>query len=139
MFHPSIMFHPLANVRPANSFQADTGLNSIGNIVSPIFDEKDTPYISTMAKNEFIIFAKNVRGMTNDDRLAELEGELQLVNKWSVCILSETWRKRQKDYYSTKNGNTFMYTGCEAGRRGVGFLVNGEWSAYISNFVVPEK
>ena len=95
----------------------------------------DTPHISTVAKNEFVIFAKNVRGMTNDDRLAELEGELQLVNTWNVCILSETWRKQQKDYYSTKNGNTFMYAGCEAGRRGVGFLVNGEWSAYISNFV----
>ena len=131
----STMFHPLAQVRPANNFQADNGLNYIGNNVSPILEEMDTPHISTVAKNEFVIFAKNVRGMTNDDRLAELEGELQLVNTWNVCILSETWRKQQKDYYSTKNGNTFMYAGCEAGRRGVGFLVNGEWSAYISNFV----
>ena len=95
----------------------------------------ETPKKSTVAKNEFIIFAKNIRGMTNDDRLAELEGELQLANTWSICILSEIWRKQQKDYYSTKNGNTFMYAGCEAGRRGVGFLVNRQWSSFISNFV----
>ena len=129
------MFHPLADVRPVNNFQADNGLTQIGNDVSPTLETIETPNTSTVAKNEFVIFAKNVRGMTNDDRMAELEGELQLVNKWSICILSEIWRKQEKDYYSTKNGNTFMYAGCEAGRRGVGFLVNGEWSPFISNFV----
>ena len=134
MFHPNTMFHPLAHVRPANIFQADNGLNSIGNTVRPMLEAMDTSHVCTMAKNDFTIFAKNVRGMANDDRLAELEGELQLVNTWSVCVLSETWRKQQQDYYSTKNGNTFMYAGCEAGRRGVGFLVNEEWSSYISDF-----
>ena len=95
MFHLNTMFHPLAHVRPANIFQADNGLNSIGNTVRPMLEAMDTSHVCTMAKNDFTIFAKNVRGMANDDRLAELEGELQLVNTWSVCVLSETWRKQE--------------------------------------------
>ena len=86
--------------------------------------KENTRHISekpTVAKDEFIILAKNVRGMADDDRLAELEAELEMVQTWSICILSETWRKNKTNYFETKHRNAFMHVGCEAGRRGVGF------------------
>ena len=91
------MFHPLANIRLVNNFQAGNGLKPIGSNVSPKHETTDISQTSTLAKNEFIIYAKNVRGLTNEDRRAELEGELELVEKWNICILPETWRKQQTD------------------------------------------
>ena len=142
MFHPNTTFHPATSSTAQGMdafggaiFQADNGLKHIGSNVSPEHETTDISQTSTLAKNEFIIYAKNVRGLTNDDRLAELEGELELVETWNICILSETWRKQKTDYFVTKTGNTFMYAGCEAGRRGIGFLVNAEWSSCINNFV----
>ena len=115
MFHPNTLFHPLAEVRPANSFQADNGLNSIGNRVSPIpFQNMERPP-GTITKDEFVVYSMNVHGLTNDDRLVELEQELESLNQWDIVVLTETWRKQKNNFSKTKNGHIFMNRGCEAG------------------------
>ena len=129
------MFHPLADVRPANSFQADNGLNSFGNIVSPILSQDGASSRGTITKDEFVIYSMNVRGLTNDDRLVELEQELELLKQWDIIVLTETWRKSTNEFFKTQNGNIFMNCGCEEGRRGVGFLVHKKWSVFIQDFM----
>ena len=89
----------------------------------------------TAAKCEFVIYAMNVHGLTNDDRLEELERELKLVKEWDVMILTETWRKPKNEYFETIDGNMFMNRGCDAARRGVGFLVHKKWISFIEDFI----
>jgi endonuclease/exonuclease/phosphatase family metal-dependent hydrolase len=99
----------------------------------------ETPQVTntseTVAKCEFVIYAMNVHGLTNDDRLEELERELKLVKEWDVMVLTETWRKPKNEYFETIDGNIFMNCGCDAARRGVGFLVHRKWSSFIQEFV----
>ena len=59
--------------------------------------------------------------MSNDDCLEEMQKELDVIQQWDIVVLSETWRKSKNEYFSTEAGDVFMNSGCEEGRRGVGF------------------
>ena len=88
----------------------------------------------TITKDEFVVYSMNVRGLTNDDRLVELEQELDNLKNWDIIILTETWRKPNNEFFKTNNGNIFMNSGCKEGRRGVGFVIHRKWAAFIQNF-----
>ena len=94
---------------------------------------------SERATDDFVILSKNVRGLTNDDRLEELEAELSLVKGWDIVVLTETWRKSTNEYFETLQGNIFMNCGCTAGRRRVGFVVHKKWAASIQEFVAMNE
>ena len=73
--------------------------------------------------SEFVILSKNVRGL-NDDRLEELTDELKQLENWDIVVLSETWRKPKNEFFTMQTGDIYMSCGCDAGRRGVGFVVH---------------
>ena len=70
------------NIYPAQenaNFQAD-----YGPTIEPSTAEG-------MDDKEFIVFAKNVRGLGNDDRLQELLEEIKCIdNKFDILVLNET-------------------------------------------------
>ena len=98
-------------------------------------DTNTLPVHSETAMDDFVILSKNVLGMSNDDRLVEMQEELDLIQNWDVVFLSETWRKPTNEYFTTHHGHIFMNCGCEAGRRGVGFFVHRKWAPFIQQFV----
>ena len=53
----------------------------------------DTMDLSTaQSMGDFIVFAKNVRGMGSNDRLQELILETKSINyEFDISVLSETW------------------------------------------------
>ena len=82
----------------------------------------------------FRIFAKNVRGLKTEERLLELIDELKMLTTWDVLILNETWRLDAFEMFATNEGHLFCNAGCEAGRRGVGFLVHKRWIKWLKSF-----
>ena len=72
----------------------------------------------------FRIIAKNVRGLKTDERILELIDELKMLTNWDILVLNETWRLDGFEMWATDEGHLFCNAGCEAGRRGVGFLVH---------------
>jgi len=80
------------------------------------------------------IIAKNARGLKTDDRIQELLTELKTIQNWDIIILSETWRIDAFEMFATNEGHLFANAGCEAGRRGVGFLINRRWVKWIKSF-----
>ena len=95
--------------------------------------ETPQPANSEHAMNEFVILSKNTRGL-NDDRLEELHEELGQVKNWDVLVLSETWRKPKNELFKLHSGHTFMNCGCDAGRRGVGFVLHKRWAGWLKSF-----
>ena len=98
---------------------------------SPRTDTNIFPGRSETTIDDFVIFTKNVLGMSNDDRLEEMQKELDAIQQWDIVVLSETWRKAKNEYFSTGTGDIFMNSGCEAGRRGVGFYIHRRWSNFV--------
>ena len=89
----------------------------------------------------FQLILKNVRGLTNDDRLQELLEEALLTTfDWDIIMLTETWRTSAREYFTTNDGHLFASAGCDAGRRGVAFLINKHWRSSIKEFgVINER
>ena len=81
------------------------------------------------------IVAKNVRGLKTDERIHELITELKTTKTWDIVILTETWRVDEMEMFATNEGHLFANAGCEAGRRGVGFLVHRRWTKFLLSFV----
>ena len=100
------------NVYP-NNFQAGDGLNNV---------------------QSFRIITKNVRGLKTDERLLELMDELRMLTTWDILVLNETWRLDGFEMVATNEGHLFCNAGCEAGRRGVGFLVHKRWTKWLKSF-----
>ena len=88
----------------------------------------DSSTAQSMDDKDFIVFAKNVRGLGNNDRLNELIVETKTIqDRFDILILSETWRVKKTEYFTTDENHLFVNAGCDSGRRGVGFLVNKKW------------
>ena len=80
------------------------------------------------------IIAKNARGLKTDERIQELLTELESIQHWDIIMLSETWRIDAFEMFATNEGHLFANAGCEAGRRGVGFLINKRWVKWMKSF-----
>ena len=100
------------NVYP-NIFQAGNGLNNF---------------------TTFRIITKNVRGLKTEERIHELITELETAQTWDIIILNETWRVDEFEMWALNDGHLFANAGCEAGRRGVGFLVHRKWIKFLQSF-----
>ena len=88
----------------------------------------DSSTAQSMDDKDFIVFAKNVRGLGNNDRLNELIVETKTIqDRFDILVLSETWRVKKTEYFTTDENHLFVNAGCDSGRRGVGFLVNKKW------------
>ena len=110
------------------NFQAGNGFNTMD--------------LSTaQSMGDFIVFAKNVRGMGSNDRLQELILETKSINdKFDILVLSETWRVKKYEYFTTHENHLFTNAGCNSGRRGVGFLVHNKWVPFmVENRAVSER
>ena len=80
------------------------------------------------------IISKNARGLKTDERIYELITELKQTETWDIVVLSETWRVDECEMFATNEGHLFANAGCEAGRRGVGFLVHRKWTKFLQSF-----
>ena len=78
---------------------------------------------STERQPHLNLLCKNVRGLSNDDRLEELLLEA-LFDEWDILLLSETWRETQREQFTTQDGHVFLGSGAGGERRGVAFLVH---------------
>ena len=87
-------------------FQAGNGLSGENTTSGPSIVQASS---SETATDDFVILSKNVRGLTNDDRLEELEAELSLVKGWDIVVLTETWRKSTNEYFETHQGNIHIH------------------------------
>ena len=83
----------------------------------------DSSTAQSMDDKDFIVFAKNVRGLGNNDRLKELIVETKTIqDRFDILVLSETWRVKKTEYFTTDENHLFVNAGCDSGRRGVEFL-----------------
>ena len=60
--------------------------------------------------------------------------ELTQTKNWDIIVLTETWRVDEFEMFATNEGHLFANAGCEAGRRGVGFLVHRKWVKFLQSF-----
>ena len=60
--------------------------------------------------------------------------ELKNLVSWDILTLNETWRTDGCEMFATNEGHLFCNAGCEAGRRGVGFLVHKRWVKWLKAF-----
>ena len=88
---------------------------------------------ANMALPTFVnIWHKNCRSLKSDDRVEELEAELDANGEeWAAIMLNETWREDVKELWSTKRDNVFFGSGCSEGRKGTGILLNAKWKRCI--------
>ena len=113
------------------NFQAENGLNtmdlstaqSIGDLIVPKNSKTD----------DFIIYHKNTRGLSPDERITELLGELDGL-QWDAVTLNETMRTTKQEYWVTNGGHVFMASGFHAHTRGVAILINKKWTNSIKKF-----
>ena len=98
-----------ANALSQNNFQADNGLPT----------EK-------FKTDDFIIYHKNVRGLTSDDRITELLFELDDL-PWDAITLNETMRTTRQEHWVTTGGHVFMASGYSVHTRGVAILVHNKF------------
>ena len=75
-----------------------------------------------------------MRGLKTEERFHELITELKTTEPWDIIILSETWRVDECEMFATNEGHLFANAGCEAGRRGVGFLVHRKCVKLLQSF-----
>ena len=105
-----------------------------GADIVPASDKFSTLTGVTDQKNHLRIkiFQKNCRSLKSDDRVEELEAELDASDKeWAVIMLNETWRVSGSELWSTKRDNIFFGSGCAEGRRGTGILLNAKWKRCV--------
>ena len=74
----------------------------------------------------------NVRSLRTDDRLMELDTELDNV-KWDVVGISEV-RRKGTELMTLKSGNLFYHSGSNVSQAGVGFMVNKALAGNVIEF-----
>ena len=110
------------------NFQAENGLNamdlptaqSMGDLIVPKNSKTD----------DFVIYHKNTRGLSPDERITELLGELDGL-QWDAVTLNETMRTTKQEYWVTNGGHVFMASGFHSHTRGVAILINKKWTNSI--------
>ncbi len=75
----------------------------------------------------------NARSLSSDDRLQELEDELDRIN-FDIVGICETRRKGEGCITLTNSGHQFYYKGGDTCHKGVGFIVNKSIAGNITSF-----
>ena len=65
----------------------------------------------------------NIRGLSSDDQLLDLEAELSWIN-WTIIGLSDVWLKSKGCIELNNTGYTGYYSGSSECQHGVDFVVN---------------
>jgi hypothetical protein len=89
------------------------------------------PWVHTGHHWNLRVATYNVRSLLGDDRLIELEEELEGV-EWDIIGLSEI-RRRGEKFIELQSGHQFYYIGMDKkSLAGVGFIIHKKWTRYIS-------
>ena len=80
-----------------------------------------------------IIYHKNARGLSKDDRVEELMEELEGL-EWNVIMVNETMRSQKREFWTTRGGHIFLASGYDLPTRGVAIVLHKKWSKYIKQF-----
>jgi hypothetical protein len=97
------------------------------------FQTGDKITTENLKTDDFIIYHKNARGLSKDDRVDELMEELEGV-EWDVIMVNETMRSQKREFWMTHGGHTILASGFDLPTRGVAILVHKKWSKYIKQF-----
>ena len=76
----------------------------------------------------------NGRTLSTDEKVYELEDELEKI-KWDVVGLSEIRRPGEDKINLQRTGHTFYWKGGVTRNNGVGFLINKNLAANVSNYI----
>ena len=85
---------------------------------------------------QFIVYSKNVRSVSNDDRLVELLWELTFL-EWDIIVVNESWRLQRQENFDVEGGHRWLGAGgaqrqgTSGGKHGVGILVHRKWASGI--------
>jgi hypothetical protein len=82
---------------------------------------------------DFVVFHKNARGLSNNDRLAELLIELEPL-RWDIVTLNETMRTTTEESWVTEGEHLFLGSGYTEHTRGVAILVHRRWRKHVKQF-----
>lgn len=75
----------------------------------------------------------NVRTLTNEERLQELENALSFI-KWDILGLAEIRRNKEAIIVRKETGNIFCHGEAKNGQYGVGFLIKSKWKENIIEY-----
>ena len=125
---PSI-FHQDASTFGQPSATLSRHLNAAQFSGSPTADAATSP---PQIRN-IMVYHKNVRGLSKDDRITELLTELETI-EWDFVGINETMRTKKSEFWETQSGHMFMGSGHDLPTRGVGFLVHKRWNSSIRQF-----
>ena len=107
--------------RPSVS-SSSAGLYHGGDIANQGAGGAKNLWIRTGHQWNLTLGTYNVRSLSTDYRLTELEHELKNI-AWDIIGLSEV-RRSGIEYITLKSGHKFFYSGNNSGHGGVGFLIN---------------
>ena len=93
-----------------------------GDVGSQIAEGAKNLWVRTGHQWNMTLGTYNVRSLKTDDRLMELEHELEHIT-WDIIGLSEV-RRRGIGYMTLKSGHQFYHSGNDSSQAGVGFLIN---------------
>ena len=75
----------------------------------------------------------NTRSLSSDDRLHELEDELDRIN-FDLLGICETRRQGEGSLTLNKSGHQFYYKGGNTHQNGIGFIVNKNTAGNVTSF-----
>lgn len=83
--------------------------------------------------SELIVLGKNVQSLQSESREEELFEELRIVN-WDAVLISETWREKSNERWTTGDGHMFCGAGGKKGGKGVGIILHRRWTKGVTAF-----
>ena len=105
-----------------------------GGSINYCEESEDTSNIACANKSlehTFRTILKNTRSLTSDERILELQSELEGVH-WDAVLVNETWRDEREEYMTLSSGDVWCGSGGTPGKHGVGILLHERWSKKIS-------
>lgn len=103
---------------------------NIGNTAKP----KDNKRIITASGQQIFVCTYNVKSLLSDDRLKELEKEIEPI-KWDIIGIGEV-RRRGEKCVKLQSGHTLFYKGQEdKSEGGVGLLINKKIANNVIQFI----
>ena len=88
----------------------------------------------TISDNDLLIFHKNARGLTTNERIDELHAELNWQH-WDAVLLNETMHNTKEEFWITKDGHFFCGSGHHENTYGVAILLHERWWPFVKTFV----
>ena len=90
-------------------------------------------WVRTGCQWKLKICTYNARSLSSDDRLHELEDELDRIN-FDIVGICETRRKGEGCLTLNKSGHQFYYKGGSTHQNGIGFIVNENTAGNVTSF-----